>query len=248
MYRRRIAIVYNPAQSFEFIENGCHVFEPRLQIEPTARDEADGRAEQTASEANTSLEANVNAATAYSIHERIGNGDRAARCTGRIIAVTPVNADENRARRIGSARRTAVSHGNGMVGTAGTSTVFDVRRRRRVGNGAAGIGQATDQPVGLDRIVEPRFGPAMTDTTANSLLANFLAVLIKQRQLPARLFETALEPAQLRVGWHRLIAGRCRRRPDLCSRRVAAIEFTHPTPRVIPTIIEPSVLAEIMLG
>ena len=61
------------------------------------------------------------------------------------------------------------------------------------------LGQATHKPVGFDRVIEPGLGPALPDTATHGLFADFLTDPVEQRQFPARLFETTLQPAELRL-------------------------------------------------
>src|SRR5262249_17919812 len=64
-------------------------------------------------------------------------------------------------------------------------------------DGAAGFRQLADQPVGLQRIAEPRFGPTLVDAAAHRALADSLAPLIEQRQLAAGLPDATAQPLPL---------------------------------------------------
>src|SRR3546814_654199 len=65
------------------------------------------------------------------------------------------------------------------------------------GQGAAFVGQAADQPVRLDRVLEPGLRPALLDATADGADVVALPVAIEQRQLAARLREAAAQPGEL---------------------------------------------------
>lgn len=61
-------------------------------------------------------------------------------------------------------------------------------------------GQPADHPIRLDRIIEPRFGPAVSRPGPNGARQHFPSVDIEQRQLAARLRKTALQIPPLRFG------------------------------------------------
>ena len=58
--------------------------------------------------------------------------------------------------------------------------------------------ELADQPVGLQRIVEPRLGPAAVEAAAHDGGGDILAVEIEQRQLATRLGEPAAQVQDLR--------------------------------------------------
>ncbi len=72
-------------------------------------------------------------------------------------------------------------------------------------NATARFRQLADQPVRLDRIFKPRFGPSILDAGADRFCMDFLTVAIKQRQFAASLVQATLEVACLR--WGHAIAG-----------------------------------------
>src|SRR6185503_10039486 len=63
---------------------------------------------------------------------------------------------------------------------------------------ASGFGELADQPIRLQRIVEPWLGPATVEADLNHLGRDRLAVEIEQRQLAARLGESSPQVEQLR--------------------------------------------------
>jgi hypothetical protein len=58
--------------------------------------------------------------------------------------------------------------------------------------------QLADQPVGLQRVGEPRLGPAALDAGLDGPRADALAVPVEERQLAAGLIEAAGQPGALR--------------------------------------------------
>ncbi len=54
-------------------------------------------------------------------------------------------------------------------------------------NTATFVGQFADQPIGLDRIVEPGGRPAMINAALDCLVADLFAIFVKQWQFSARL-------------------------------------------------------------
>src|SRR5262245_29575195 len=59
------------------------------------------------------------------------------------------------------------------------------------------VRQLTDQPFGLERVAEPGFCPAMRNTGADKSGMEMLALFVEQRELAARLLETARQIAAL---------------------------------------------------
>jgi hypothetical protein len=85
------------------------------------------------------------------------------------------------------------------IGSLG-SVVVGVGRRidmTGLGGGATGLGQLADQPVRLDRVVEPGLGPALLDTCLDGARVDALAVDVEQRQLAARLVEASFQRSKL---------------------------------------------------
>jgi hypothetical protein len=66
------------------------------------------------------------------------------------------------------------------------------------GDPAAFRRQLADQPVGLQRVGEPRLGPAALDAGLDGPRADALAVPVEERQLAAGLIEAAGQPGALR--------------------------------------------------
>jgi hypothetical protein len=60
--------------------------------------------------------------------------------------------------------------------------------------------QPTDQPVGLDRIMDPGLCPTMRDAGLDNAGRDFAAVAVEQRQLAARFHQTARQISVLRLG------------------------------------------------
>ena len=60
-----------------------------------------------------------------------------------------------------------------------------------------GFRQFADQPIGLNRMFEPGFGPSIFNTGADRFCMDFLTFAVKQRQLAASLVEATLEIACL---------------------------------------------------
>jgi len=67
-----------------------------------------------------------------------------------------------------------------------------------LGDPAARFGKLTHQPIGLDRIAEPRFGPAMRNAGANQSGIYVLALLVEQGKLTTRLAKTSNKITALR--------------------------------------------------
>src|SRR5262249_20999061 len=74
------------------------------------------------------------------------------------------------------------------------------------GGGAAGRGELADEPARLDRIGEPRLGPALLDAGLDGAGIDLLALGVEQRELAAGLVEAALQPSALHRAWHGLPA------------------------------------------
>ena len=65
-------------------------------------------------------------------------------------------------------------------------------------------GKPTDQPIGLQRIVEPWFRPARRNAGLDGSPAHLAARRVEERQLAAGLFQPAYQPAALRTSrWDR---------------------------------------------
>src|SRR5262245_7939470 len=64
----------------------------------------------------------------------------------------------------------------------------------------ASRGETADQPVRLDRIVDPGCRPAVSHTGVDRLFRYFATVPVEKRQLSTGLRQSALEVAPLRVG------------------------------------------------
>jgi hypothetical protein len=76
------------------------------------------------------------------------------------------------------------------------------RRDRRLGmtkRHTAPVGESAHQPVRLDRVPKPRFGPAVRYTGLNGARRHLAAVGIEQRQLAARLRQASLQVTALRL-------------------------------------------------
>jgi hypothetical protein len=87
-------------------------------------------------------------------------------------------------------------------------------RRRGMSEGRIALGrQPADQPVGLDRIMDPGCRPAMGDAGPYDAGRDSAAVAVPQRQLPARFRQAALQISLLRL-----------RRPQRCNN---IIDFIH---------------------
>lgn len=65
---------------------------------------------------------------------------------------------------------------------------------------AALVGEPAHQPVRLDRVPKPGFGPAVRYTGLNGARRHLAAVSIEQRQLAARLRQASLQVPALRFG------------------------------------------------
>src|SRR5258708_29486419 len=75
-------------------------------------------------------------------------------------------------------------------------------------------GESAHQPIRLDRIREPRLGPAVSQARLNGTRGHRAAVGVGQRQLAARLRQAALQISALRIG-----------RPQCCGRLLRRITF-----------------------
>ena len=67
----------------------------------------------------------------------------------------------------------------------------------RANHSSSGIGDLAHQPIGLEGVGEPRFRPAFVDAASHGPLAHVPAGLVEQRELSARLIDTAQKPAPL---------------------------------------------------
>src|ERR1700691_4887298 len=68
------------------------------------------------------------------------------------------------------------------------------------GEAAAFFRQPADLPIRLDRIGDPRLGPARIDAGLHRALVDLAAFGVEHRQLAARFVEAALQPGALRRG------------------------------------------------
>ena len=59
------------------------------------------------------------------------------------------------------------------------------------------VGQFADQPIRLERVPEPRFRPAMSDTSPDKGRVEMLAFLVEKRKLSAGLIKAAGQIAAL---------------------------------------------------
>ncbi len=96
--------------------------------------------------------------------------------------------------QFGSQKGNALANWSAGARRGGRSDVAGDHRAPR-------FGQFTNQPVRLDRIDEPRLGPASFYAAAHRALAHPLSGLVEQGQLAARLRPPAHQPTELRRGW-----------------------------------------------
>ena len=68
------------------------------------------------------------------------------------------------------------------------------------------------QPVGLDRVVEPRLSPTLLDAAADRSLIYSLSFSVKQWELTARFLQSRLEPITLGFGRSTVSLATCRTR------------------------------------
>jgi hypothetical protein len=90
----------------------------------------------------------------------------------------------------------------------------------------APVGEPAHQPVRLDRVPKPRFGPAIRYAGLNGARRHLAAVGLEQRLLAARLSQASLQVTALRLG-----RAHCRRRPSILI--VSWIFTTHEQDRSV---------------
>jgi len=184
MQRRfRVGGVVGSAHGFQFIEDRLDLVHGRAVEEPATGRQPYRRAGLAMAHADAVLQFDIDAPPIDSAFERIGQRLAAAFRTGRLVgAEAPVNADHDDCRR----RWFWFRHEHNYGRSSGGFEKFP-----------ACVRQLADDPVGLDGIGEPGLDPTVFEAAAHSAVAYFLPLIVEQRQLAARLRETARHPANL---------------------------------------------------